>query len=645
MRNTSIIGTSVIFLMVGIVTDLSAQKPEPTPSPGPPKLVIASPRPTGTPKPAPPRVIARRNPPKNLLEQKWPAPADGLAISNAIQTAEGDVRIKSERALSLLRERKPELALPLLLELATIAPDKFEVHYYLGISLGMLRKSDEAVSAFQKATKLNPRSAEAHMGLCQVLADTSKRIEAIDECREAVRLAPTRLAFKHELARLYLITDQIAAAIEIIGASQDDLVSMGLLGDGYFLNGEYLLAASVYEKIAVRWPSVSLTQLRLSQVYDYLDRPNDSITAARRFVELEPRLIYAHLNLGQQLQSTGYFEESIEAVNRAVALDPNSGHAASILGETYLILGDKENALKHLLIAYRQLPRTSALAYSLGDALLEIESPSEAIEPLEFANRIQPNDPDIMRALATAYIKVRRYDDGVVLFERANQLSPLPPNIKMDFSYLKNRDQLIAKFDEYLELARNNPSYVNVRLNLAQIYMFKGVPAEAEKLYLEVAGLAPNDYRNWAELAGFYSETGQKEKEINAVRKAIAINPNYVYYLWLSRELARLGRLDEAIDAGRRAVELKEDSLEARIELGELLGKRGRREESMREFQAAFQIAPGDRRPNFRLAWLYIRMGNREGAFRHYGILRGIAPNELKWLELSLRAHFGTLPS
>lgn len=644
MKNSSIIETLIIFLTAGSITQYLAQTPLSTPSPGPPKLVTATQGPTGTPKPVPPRLITRRNPPKNLLEQKWPFPTDGYAISNAVQTAEENLRVKYEKALSFLREKKPELALPVLLELANTAPDKFEIQYHLGISLAMLRKNDEAVSAFQKATKLNPRSAEARMGLCQVLAETSKRIEAIDECREAVRLAPTRLAFKHELARLYLITDQTVAAIEMLGASQDDLVSIGLLGDGYFLSGEYFLAASVYEKIATRWPSISLTQLRLSQVYDYLDRPNDSITAARRFVELEPKSIHSHINLAQKLQSTGYFEESIEAVNKAVALDPNSGHAASILGETYLILGDKENALRHLLIAYRQLPRTSALAYSLGDALLEIESPSEAIEPLEFANRMQPNDPDIMRALATAYLKVRRYDEGVVLYERANQLSPLPPNIKMDFSFLKNRDQLIAKFDEYLELARNNPGYVNVRLNLAQIYMFKGLPAEAEKLYLEVVGLAPNDYRNWAELAGFYSETGQKEKEINAVRKAIAVNPNHVYYLWLSRELARLGRLDEAIEAGRRAVELKEDSLEARIELGELLGTRGRRDESMKEFQAAFQIAPGDRRPNFRLAWLYIRIGNREGAFRHYGILKGIAPSELNWLELSLRAHFGTLP-
>ena len=63
-----------------------------------------------------------------------------------------------------------------------------------------------------------------------------------------------------------------------------------------------------------------------------------------------------------------------------------------------------------------------------------------------------------------------------------------------------------------------------------------------------------------------------------------------------------------------------------------------------REYQAGFSLASADPRPNFKLAWLYIRMGNRDAAFMHYGILKGIAPRELKYLELSLRAHFGKLP-
>ncbi len=106
----------------------------------------------------------------------------------------------------------------------------------------------------------------------------------------------------------------------------------------------------------------------------------------------------------------------------------------------------------------------------------------------------------------------------------------------------------------------------------------------------------------------------------------------------------KLGRWDEAIEAAKKAVEIKPSSLDCRLWLGELLLKKGDRNGALGQYQAGFEIASGDPRPNFRLAWLYIRMGNKEGAFRHYEILKGLAPNMLRNLRLSLQAHFGTLP-
>ncbi len=640
MKITNHISLAIIILSHGAVPNLWAQSASPTA----PKLVTATLRPAEPSKTPPGRVVNRRPPPKGLLEQKWPASTENLAIPAAIKMPEADLREKFERAQSLMAERKPELALPILLDAVKAAPNNFEIQFTLGFCLAMLHRPGEAVSHFQKAVKLSPRNADARLGLCKVFAETSKTIEAIDECREAVRLAPTRVSFKRELANLYLHTDQVFDAIPLFASSPDDLMSMGLLGDSYFVSGEYYLAAGVYEKIVARWSDISLTYLRLSQVYDYLDRPNDSITAARRFVELDPKLIFAHLNLGERLKTAGFFEQSIDAAKHALSLDPKSGNAALLLSQNYSILGETENTLASLRIAYKYLPRTVPLAYHLGSELLFSGSAAEAVEPLEFANTNAPDTPDFMRNLAWSYIQVHRYDEGVELFEKATRLSPLPPNMTVDFSTIKNRHELIARLDEYKALAEGNPKDVNVRLRLAEIYQFKDMLAEAERQFLDIVKIIPNDYQSHNKLAIFYSEYGQQEKAIEPMRKAVQLKPHHVLYGSLAAQLRKMGRLDEAIEAGKKAVEMKGDSLEARLFLGESLLQKGRRDEGLREYLVAVQIAPGDVRPNFRLAWLYIKMGNKEGAFRQYGILKNLVPTEVKWLELCLRANFGTVP-
>ena len=588
-----------------------------------PRKEPQSAEPAKTPQPV--RVSPARNPPKDLLQQKWPAPQGVVELPSVIDVKTADVKAKFEKAKALIAERKLEVALPILLDAEKAAPERFEIQLLLGSCLAQLGRLDEAARAFQKAVNLDPKSAIAHIALCRALADTSKPVEAIGECRESVRLAPRQAVYKQTLASIYLSSEAYSEAIQLLeadAATQNELVSTGLLGDSYFLSGEYIRAAETYEKIASAWPQASLVQYRLSQVYDYLDRSTDSIASARKFVELEPKLFYSHLNLGEKLQQAGFFDESIEALKRALVLEPNSGIAAFRLSENYSILGDQDNALINLRIAYQHLPHTTAMAYKLGTALIDNGSDIEAVEPLEFANKSEPNQPDIMRSLGLAYIKKRLYDEGIDLVERANQLSPLPSNVKMDFSALKNRTRDLARFDETLDFIQKHPTNLDARSFLIHLYLLKDQAAEAEKQSLELIKLCPDSFEAYNDLAVFYEENKQPEKAIEAFRKSIQLKPHHVVYMSLSWQLSKLGRLDEAIEAAAHAVELKPESLEVHLAYGELLLKKGRRSDALREFQAGFQIASGDVRPNFRLTWLYIQMGDKQGAFRHYAILK-----------------------
>lgn len=644
----------VLTVLAGGTLHAFAQKS--TSSPATVKAVVPSPTPT--PRKASELSLNRmsRQPERRTGEVARPGKRrDGLPgwtsgdeLSVALtKTNEDRARELFEKARTLLSQAKPSEALGQLLEAEKLEPSRYEIAALQGVAYAILRQYDDAIKAFQRSIKLNPRNADLHGALCRALSESDRTSEAIEECKVAVELEPDKAHFKSQLAGLYLLNERSGDALQLLGGlytrSQNDIVYLGTLGDAYYINGDYARAAEIYEKIAESWPSVSLTYLRLAGVYDYLDKGAQAVKAARKFAELEPKLYVSHFSLGMALKGFGFFDEAIEPLSVAKSLRSSAGEIYLALSECYEILGDKDNALSNLRYAYENLPPSATLAYRFGNALIEYGNLVQAVEPLERANTLSPNIPEIMRGLGLAYIETGQSDKGVELIERAQQISPLPPGITIDLSGVKNRAQLLTRVDEFLEAVKRNPADVRARNALAEAYLFKGMYDEAEQQYLEIIRLTP-DYRNYNGLGIFYTNRGQFEKSVEAFKKAIELNPHHVLYISLSFALSKLGRADEALAAAKRSVEIKSTLLESRILLGDLYLKKGQREDALREYQAAFDLNPADPRPNFRLAWLYIRMGSKEAAFRHYGILKGIIPNRLSDLELSLRGHFGQLP-
>lgn len=295
-------------------------------------------------------------------------------------------------------------------------------------------------------------------------------------------------------------------------------------------------------------------------------------------------------------------------------------------------------SLRH---AYKYLPRTALLSYRLGRALSENGFKAEAVEPLERAFELLPV-PETMRSLGFAYIEVLHYDKGIELIEKAAEISPLPPGMSIDLTRLKKRNELLDRFDQIVEFARQNPDNMKAHYELGEAYLLKGMVKETEREYREMLRLAPNDYRNYNGLGIFYSNNGQIEKALEMTRKAIELNPHHVLYLTMTFHLQKLGKLDEALAAAKRSVEIK-PLLESNLVVGDLWLKKGNRQEALSAFRAALLIGPNDLRPNFRLAWLYIRMGDKESALRQYRSLKALAPNQIGPLELCIRAHFGTI--
>ena len=630
--NISILSAALIAVCVG--TSVSAQTQTSVP-------VL---RPKSTPTKASPPQAGKPVPPKGRsLQSMWPVLSpDNPALSLV------DGKLLFERSLAYLTKGKFDEALSSLLDAVKIEPKRYEVHFLLGVTYVELNRLDKALTAFQKAVSLNPSNAQVHSALCFALAKSDNRIAAINECREAVRLDPQSSQFHAQLAGLYVLDGRLDEAVRLIEAvdikSKDDLVLSGTRGDIYYASGDYVRATEIYEGIASKWPSVPTTYLRLSGVYDYLERPVDAIKAAKKFAELQPKLAFAHFNLGEIFRTTGFFDESIEPLRKSISIDPSLGPAYLGLSESYEAIGDEQNALESLRHAYKYLPPDFYLSYRLGQALNGFGRMADAVEPLERAYSMESQATDVMASLGLAYFESNQFDKAIEILAKADQIHPNDQLITMFLRVANGRKEIANNFENILGAVKTNPSNPTAMAQLANAYRYRGMLKEAEKEYIEIIDLTPKDFNAYNFLAIFYNDIGQTEKALEFHRKAAELNPHHVLYSAIAGDLEKLGKLDEAIVAARRSVEIKGTLLETRIQLGQLLQKRGLLSEALGEFQAAFDMAPGRATPSFRMAWLYIRMGNKDGALRHYGFLKAIVPNELKYLERSLRAHFAQIP-
>ena len=118
--------------------------------------------------------------------------------------------------------------------------------------------------------------------------------------------------------------------------------------------------------------------------------------------------------------------------------------------------------------------------------------------------------------------------------------------------------------------------------------------AEAEGVYRQVLAQFP-DHTDALHLLGVLAgQTGQADRAIDLIGRAIMIKPAVAQYHGnLGEAYRRSSQLDAALVSLRRAVELKPDMADAHTNLGRVLWDMGRAEEAIAALRRAIELHPG----------------------------------------------------
>lgn len=306
-----------------------------------------------------------------------------------------------------------------------------------------------------------------------------------------------------------------------------------------------------------------------------------------RALALDPNFALAYARLSW-LQSWLYFsidptparlEKARAAANAAVRLQPDLPECHVALGFIYYY-GDRdyERALNEFAIAQRALPNDAGVYRAIGAIQRRQGEWSESTASYHRAFSLNPRDAVLVRNLALNFVAARDYATAAKTFDRAVALAPTDFEIKALRAWIDvYRSGDFAAFDRLLAatapeadaspveaLARFNVLFFERKYDEALTALAK---SRFENMRGETSAPLPKSFLA-AQLYRAKGDNGQAraayEQALGVAERAVTDSPtDPSRHALLGLIYAGLGRNDEALREGNRAVEILPETKDA----------------------------------------------------------------------------------
>lgn len=254
--------------------------------------------------------------------KRWPQAVETFAELSRRQADSSDAAYF--HALSLYNTGRAEEAEREARRALRLAAGSSAAHTLLGIILASRGGANvEAAEALTQAATLDPQSFDAHLYLGRVQYAGKDYAGASRSLRRAVELNP-----RHEEARFFLGT-----VLEAGGESE--------------------AALAQYQELVKANPDSAFGQVGLGALLVRQGKTEEAVAALRRAVALDAKNFEAHLSLGRALALASRFAEAVESLQTAVALAPERADAHYQLGLALRRAGRADEAAREFAIVDR----------------------------------------------------------------------------------------------------------------------------------------------------------------------------------------------------------------------------------------------------------------------------------------------------
>jgi tetratricopeptide (TPR) repeat protein len=162
----------------------------------------------------------------------------------------------------------------------------------------------------------------------------------------------------------------------------------------------------------------------MAEIYQFLDRFDESEAEARKAIEINPNLVEAHTTLGVVQSSQGRLDQGLESFRTAYELDPLSLQAGGLYAMICHVLGRENEGLRVLERMSELNPRNAMVFSGLAEHYMQTRDFPKAQEMLDKGSLVNPREPSL------------RFDQGVLYaFDgRRKEAEELLREVEMDKS-------------------------------------------------------------------------------------------------------------------------------------------------------------------------------------------------------------------
>lgn len=381
-------------------------------------------------------------------------------------------------------------------------------------------------------------------------------------------------------------------------------------------------ALQLFEQLYSENPKDISVLFKIAHYYTLLERYDEAVSSYKKIIDINPdneaalsQLVELYENVDKKLYHTTKAELSIKENNfsRAIAeyrkllpfvAEPEEECKVHIdIASSYLKLEDYERALDEYNIALDISPKNIEAYKGLGRAYYESEDFESAIESFETVLNLNDEEYDVHIDLADCYIELEKYPEAVRELESVKKHIPDDMEVRCGLAegYITLRDLYKAKEELDFVLARE-PENTRALGSLVDLYLEKEDYEAALEASKKIVKIIPNSAFSARKMAEAYHSLGDK------------YNASYNYAL--SYELQ--SEYGMAIDEYQGALELKPDSSELMMKIGDLYIIMGEKFIGIEYYENAAEVDETNVVPLIKLASFYQDNGDLDRATDAY---------------------------
>ncbi len=422
-------------------------------------------------------------------------------------------------------------------------PDDSSLNFWFGVAAKEMGKVEEAKAQFEKAQKLDPKSADP----------------VVENVMDAIE--------RGKLADALKMAD---AAIDVVNTNER------------------------YRVRAVK-----------ALVYARQRKFEDARAAYERALNENPRDSDTRAHFAEALVRMKLLKEAEAQVNEAMLMDGKnpsvllaSGDIAEARGKLKLALDRYEEAMQLAPNAYEPYARAAVAAAALKD-------PQRARGLAETAGQLRPNNPEVIvaQALVTA---VQDPKQAASMLTTASEAAPEDPMLPFLLGKThQSMGASLEAIDSLRRAVTLAPNFDDAWFALGKVNREIGRNEDAKRCFAEVTKLDKGRADAWVEIADVLATTGDDAGALDAYERALKAEPtNPISVCAMGETLVlRMGEdaknLKRGAETLERCVRLKKDHPTAWRNLGNAYKTMNKRKEAVRAYKEHLAVNPDDPEASF----------------------------------------------